>query len=117
MTALSMRVDALTEVDEKSTPSALIISLENRAKLEARLCTLEAQGDATGVRHFATGPNQQKRVKLETYQYPSRHITNPSILIIVVIAPIERCDPDREKEENFWVVSGAEEWCIRACRA
>ena len=65
-TALSVRVDALTEVDEKSTPSAPTIGLENRAKLEARLRTLEAQGDATGVRRFATGPNQQKRVKLDS---------------------------------------------------
>jgi len=62
-TALSVRVDALTDTDEKSTPSAPTIGLENRAKLEARLRTLEAESDATGVRRFATGPNQQKRVK------------------------------------------------------
>jgi len=62
-TALSVRVDALTDADEKSTPSAPTIGLENRAKLEARLRTLEAESDATGVRRFATGPNQQKRVK------------------------------------------------------
>lgn len=65
-TALSVRVDALTDVDEKSTPSAPTIGLENRAKLEARLRSLEAQGDATGVRRFSTGPNQQKRIKLGT---------------------------------------------------
>ena len=63
-TALSVRVDALTDVDEKSTPSAPTIGLENRAKLEARLRSLEAESDATGVRRFAAGPNQQKRVKL-----------------------------------------------------
>ena len=63
-TALSVRVDALTDADEKSTPSAPTIGLENRAKLEARLRSLEAQSDATGVRRFATGPNQQKRIKL-----------------------------------------------------
>jgi nucleolar protein 58 len=63
-TALSVRVDALTDVDEKSTPSAPTIGLENRAKLEARLRSLEAEGDATGVRRFSMGPNQQKRIKL-----------------------------------------------------
>lgn len=62
-TALSVRVDALTDADDKSTPSAPTIGLENRAKLEARLRRLEAESDATGVRRFATGPNQQKRIK------------------------------------------------------
>jgi len=62
-TALSVRVDALTDADEKSTPLAPTIGLENRAKLEARLRMLEAESDATGVRRFATGPNQQRRVK------------------------------------------------------
>ncbi|KAI9449639.1 Nop-domain-containing protein [Lactarius psammicola] len=62
-TALSVRVDALTDADDKSTPMAPTIGLENRAKLEARLRALEAEGDASGVRRFAPGPNQQKRVK------------------------------------------------------
>jgi nucleolar protein 58 len=65
-TALSARVDALTVTDEtevKSEPSAPTIGLENRAKLEARLRVLEAEMDATGVRRFASGPNQQQRVK------------------------------------------------------
>ena len=64
-TALSVRVDALTDADDKSTPTAPTIGLENRAKLEARLRVLEAESDATGVRRFASGPNQQKRVKLD----------------------------------------------------
>jgi nucleolar protein 58 len=63
-TALSVRVDALTDVDEKSTPSAPTIGLENRAKLEARLRSLEAESDATGMRRYGMGPNQQKRIKL-----------------------------------------------------
>lgn len=73
-TALSVRVDALTDADEKSTPSAPTIGLENRAKLEARLRTLEAESDATGVRRFATGPNQQKRIKSE----PAAPTYNPA---------------------------------------
>ncbi|KAF8495670.1 Nop domain-containing protein [Russula emetica] len=63
-TALSVCVDALTDVDEKTTPSAPTIGLENRAKLEARLRSLEAESDVTGVRRFAMGPNQQKRIRL-----------------------------------------------------
>jgi nucleolar protein 58 len=64
-TALSVRVDALTDADEKSTPSAPTIGLENRAKLEARLRALEAESDASGVRRFATGVDRQKRVKFD----------------------------------------------------
>jgi nucleolar protein 58 len=64
-TSLSVRVDALTDSNDKSTPSAPTIGLENRAKLEARLRALEAEGDASGVRRFSSGPNQQKRVKLD----------------------------------------------------
>jgi len=65
-TALSVRVDALTVTDENSTSTGPTIGLENRAKLEARLRALEAEGDASGVRRFASGSNQQqKRVKLE----------------------------------------------------
>ncbi|KAF8494462.1 hypothetical protein F5888DRAFT_1718219, partial [Russula emetica] len=59
-TALSVRVDTLTDADEKSTPSAPTIGLENRAKLVARLRSLEAESDATGVRCFAMGHNRQK---------------------------------------------------------
>ena len=65
-TSLSVRVDALTDADDKSAPSAPTIGLENRAKLEARLRSLEAESDAMGVRRFASGPNQQKRIKLDS---------------------------------------------------
>ncbi|KAF8499051.1 hypothetical protein F5888DRAFT_1611750, partial [Russula emetica] len=63
-TALSVRVDALTDADEKSTPSSPTIGLKNRAKLVTRLRSLEAESDATGVRCFAMGHNRQKRIKL-----------------------------------------------------
>jgi hypothetical protein len=46
-TALSVRVDAFTDAGEKSTPSAPKISLEDRAKLEARLRSVEAENDFT----------------------------------------------------------------------
>ncbi|KAF8495732.1 Nop domain-containing protein [Russula emetica] len=61
--ALSVRVDALTDADEKSTPSAPTIGLENHAKLVARLRSLEAESDATG-----------KRIKLD----PAASTYNPA---------------------------------------
>ena len=68
--ALSIRVDALTEADEKSEPTAPSIGIENRAKLEARLRALEQGGDAAGVRAARTGTKQQKfQMKGETSTY------------------------------------------------
>ncbi|KAI0366348.1 Nop-domain-containing protein [Pilatotrama ljubarskyi] len=58
--ALSIRVDALTDADEKSEPQAPSIGIENRAKLEARLHSLEQQGDASAVRSAFAGKKQQK---------------------------------------------------------
>ncbi|KAJ6543866.1 Nop domain-containing protein [Mycena capillaripes] len=63
--ALSIRVDALTDLDGKSepTPVAASIGIENRAKLESRLRALEHQGDLSGVRRFAD--NGKKQAKFE----------------------------------------------------
>lgn len=58
--ALSIRVDALTDVDGKSEPMAPSIGIENRAKLEARLRALEEGGDAAGVRGMRNGKSQQR---------------------------------------------------------
>ena len=59
--ALSIRVDALTDADGKSEPTAPTIGVENRAKLESRLRALEHQGDLAGIRSFSTpGKKQQK---------------------------------------------------------
>ncbi|KAA1466037.1 Nop domain-containing protein [Dentipellis sp. KUC8613] len=60
-TALSVRVDALSDADGKSEPAAPSIGVENRAKLEARLRVLEEEGDASGVRRFADGGKKQAR--------------------------------------------------------
>ena len=59
--ALSIRVDALTDADGKSEPTAPSIGIENRAKLESRLRALEHQGELAGVRSFsAPGKKQGK---------------------------------------------------------
>ncbi|KAH9950086.1 Nop domain-containing protein [Amylocystis lapponica] len=62
--ALSIRVDALTDADDKSEPQAPTIGLENRAKLEARLRALEAQGDGTGAR-AGLGARAQPRFRMD----------------------------------------------------
>ncbi|TFY78098.1 hypothetical protein EWM64_g5913 [Hericium alpestre] len=63
-TALSVRVDALTDADGKSEPLAPSIGIENRAKLEARLRALESEGDASGVRRFAENGRKQSKFQM-----------------------------------------------------
>ncbi|EJF63045.1 Nop-domain-containing protein [Dichomitus squalens] len=58
--ALSIRVDALTDADDKSEPHAPSIGIENRAKLEARLHALETQSDASAVRSAFAGKKQAR---------------------------------------------------------
>ncbi|KAI0299716.1 Nop domain-containing protein [Multifurca ochricompacta] len=108
-TALSVRVDALTDLDGKSSPSAPTIGLENRAKLEARLRALEAEGDASGVRRFGAWPNQQKRVKLDTVAPTYNSATDAVGLVSTQREPIESAmkavldvkeDKRRAKEER-----------------
>lgn len=62
--ALSIRVDALTDADGKSEDQAPSIGIENRAKLESRLRTLENQGDLAGARRFADGGKKQQRFEM-----------------------------------------------------
>lgn len=71
--ALSIRVDALTDADGKSEPSAPSIGIENRGKLESRLRALEHQLEGGTVRRFAgenSGKKQQRfEMKGETKTY------------------------------------------------
>lgn len=69
--ALSIRVDALTDLDGKSEPTSSSIGIENRAKLESRLRALEHQGDLSGVRRFADGGKKQEKFEFggETKTY------------------------------------------------
>ncbi|KAF7354894.1 Nucleolar protein 58 [Mycena sanguinolenta] len=59
--ALSIRVDALTDLDGKSEATSSSIGVENRAKLESRLRALEHQSDLSGVRRFADGGKKQEK--------------------------------------------------------
>jgi len=60
--ALSIRVDALSDSDGKSEPTAPSIGIDNRAKLESRLRALEHQSEGGTVRRFAdsAGKKQQR---------------------------------------------------------
>lgn len=60
-TALSIRVDALTDADGKSEEHAPSVGLESRSKLESRLRALEYQLDGSGVRRFADGNNKNQQ--------------------------------------------------------
>jgi nucleolar protein 58 len=69
--ALSIRVDALADADEKSEPQAPSIGMENRAKLESRLRALEHQSGLGGVRQFSENGKKQARFQMtgETKTY------------------------------------------------
>ncbi|KAJ3536402.1 hypothetical protein NMY22_g6051 [Coprinellus aureogranulatus] len=64
-TALSIRVDALTDADGKSEESANAIGVENRAKLEKRLMALENQGEFGAVRGQSSFGANRKTQKFE----------------------------------------------------
>ncbi|KIL67377.1 hypothetical protein M378DRAFT_185740 [Amanita muscaria Koide BX008] len=65
-TALSIRVDALTDSDGKSEPLAPQVGIDNRAKLEARLRMLEEQGEMGNMRRFGDqGRRQQNKFEMK----------------------------------------------------
>lgn len=64
-TALSIRVDALTDADEKSEEHAPSVGLENRTKLESRLRALEHQSDMAGVRRFPENGKKQRSFSMK----------------------------------------------------
>jgi nucleolar protein 58 len=62
--ALSIRVDALADANEKSDPQAPSIGIENRAKLESRLRALEHEAASQGVRNFQSSGKKQQRFEM-----------------------------------------------------
>lgn len=58
--SLSIRVDALSEVDAKSGPLAATIGIENRAKLESRLRALEHRADLNPTGRGGVGASYKK---------------------------------------------------------
>lgn len=63
--SLSIRVDALADVDTKSEPMAPTIGIENRAKLESRLRALEYRSDLSGVRNADPNAARKQQPKFQ----------------------------------------------------
>ncbi|KAF8803955.1 Nop domain-containing protein [Phlegmacium glaucopus] len=76
--ALSIRVDALTDANGKSEPTAPSIGVDNRAKLESRLRALEYQMEGSAVRRFADNGKKQQRFEMKgetkTYNTQADHV-------------------------------------------
>ena len=70
--ALSIRVDALSDADSKSSVDAASIGIENRAKLESRLRALEYRNDLTTTTPFKGEKRKEQprfEMKTEVKQY------------------------------------------------
>jgi len=65
--ALSIRVDALSDADSKSSADSAFIGIENRAKLESRLRALEYRNDLTTTTPFkGEKKREQPRFEMKT---------------------------------------------------
>ena len=65
--ALSIRVDALSDADSKSSADASSIGIENRVKLESRLRALEYRNDLTTTTPFkGERKKEQPRFEMKT---------------------------------------------------
>ena len=104
--ALSIRVDALTDADGKSEPTAPSIGIQNRGKLESRLRALEHQLAGDTVRRFAGESSGKKQQKFEmtretkTYNTAADHVD---------LVPTQRESPSSAEEAALQVVLDVKE--------
>ncbi|KAI0751276.1 Nop-domain-containing protein [Daedaleopsis nitida] len=106
--ALSIRVDALSDADGKSEEQAPSIGLDNRAKLEARLHSLEQQGDASTVRSAFAGHKQARfQMTGETKTYntaadlvPTQREPLEAAVKAVMEVKAEKAEKRKAKEER-----------------
>ena len=63
--ALSIRVDALSDADSRSDPSAAEVGISNRVKLESRLRALEHQSGIQSVRRTVAPTNGRQQPKFD----------------------------------------------------
>jgi len=94
--ALSIRVDALTDTDGKSEPTAPSIGIENRAKLESRLRALERQLEGGTVRRFAGEYSGKKQQKFEMTGETKTYNTAADYVDLV---PTQRDEVPKAEEE------------------
>lgn len=64
-TALSIRVDALSDAESRSDPQAAEVGISNRVKLESRLRALEHAAGIQSTRRVTTGVNGRQQPKFE----------------------------------------------------
>lgn len=64
-TALSIRVDALSDAESRSDPQAAEVGISNRVKLESRLRALEHAAGIQSTRRVTTGANGRQQPKFE----------------------------------------------------
>lgn len=104
--ALSIRVDALTDADGKSEPTAPSIGIQNRGKLESRLRALEHQLEGGTVRRFAGENSGKKQQKFEmtretkTYNTAADHVD---------LIPTQRESPSSAEEAALQVILNVKE--------
>ena len=101
--ALSIRVDALTDANGKSEPTAPSIGVENRGKLESRLRALEHQLEGGTVRRFAGENSGKKQQKFEMTGETRKYNTAADHVDLV---PTQRENPE---EAAFKVVLDVKE--------
>ncbi|KAJ2922306.1 hypothetical protein H1R20_g14780, partial [Candolleomyces eurysporus] len=93
--ALSIRVDALTDADNKSEESANSIGVENRAKLEKRLLDLKNQADYGGVKSQGFGGKKTQKFEMtgQTQTYNTK-----ADVVMEDLVPTQRDSSEREAE-------------------
>jgi len=99
-TALSVRIDALSDADTKSAGDAPIKGIESRAKLESRLRMLEQGMGIQSVRRAATGTGMNKQPgKFEMRTNGAKY--NPAADVLIPSQP-----PAASAEESSMQVDG-----------
>jgi len=109
--ALSIRVDALSDADSKSSVDSASIGIENRAKLESRLRALEYRNDLTTRTPFK-GEKKKEQPKFEMKTDVKQYNTAPDavgflptqrqgaeVLAINAVLDVKE-EKRREKEEK-----------------
>lgn len=108
--ALSIRVDALADPDDKALTESASIGIAHRAKLESRLRALEYEGDASGVRRFAengrktqkfelTGDTKTYNTKADAVDLVSTQREDPMEIAVKVVLDVKE-EKRRAKEEK-----------------
>lgn len=109
--ALSIRVDALADANEKSESDAPSIGVAHRAKLESRLRALEYQNDASGVRQFSdsarkqhskfemTGETKTYNTKADAVELVSTQREDPMAVAAKIVEDVKE-EKRRAKEER-----------------